>query len=140
MSDRMIYNLQPMLQARDLAETHRFYTEVLGFRQDGRWPEDGEPRWYGLTSGNARIMLVAMQDAAAEPQFTGTLYLYPDDIDAAWTRLRDAAPVEQPLMTTEYGMREFIVRDPNGYRLSFGMSSDHGHDHDHPHDDDGHAH
>jgi uncharacterized glyoxalase superfamily protein PhnB len=134
----MVYNMQPMLQVRDLRESIAFYTDVLGFKVDGTWPEDA-PRWAGLHSGNARIMLSAF-DGIAEPQLTGAIYMYPDDLDAAWERLQDAVAVEEPLATRPYGMREFSFRDPDGYLITFGANAE-PHEHDHPHEGDhGHPH
>jgi hypothetical protein len=33
-------------------------------------------------------------------------------------------------------MREFAIRDPNGFVLSLGNSSDHDHEHEHPREHD----
>ena len=33
----------------------------------------------------------------------------------AWERLKGVCPVEETLHVTAYGMREFTIRDPNGY-------------------------
>jgi uncharacterized glyoxalase superfamily protein PhnB len=129
---RMIYNLQPLIQVRNLRESVAFYTDLLGFKIQGMFPED-EPTWAGLYSGNARIMLSTF-DGVTEPALTGTIYLYPDDLDTAWERLKAAVPVVESPVQREYGMREFSVRDPNGYLLTFAASTDHEHDHDHPHD------
>lgn len=56
--------------------------------------------------------------------FTGSLYLRCDDVDAWWDRLRDIAPVCYPIKNFDYGMREFAVRDPNGFLLQFGQPTD----------------
>jgi uncharacterized glyoxalase superfamily protein PhnB len=73
-------------------------------------------------------------DGVEAPALTGTIYLYPDDVDATWERLKDVAPVVEPLRVTEYGMKEFAIRDPNGFLLSLGNSTDHDHEHEHPHE------
>ena len=132
---RLIYNLQPMLQARDLRASMRFYTEVLGFKVDGVWPDEDNATWCGLTSGNARIMLTQIEPGA-EPTLTGYIYMYPDDVDAAWEHMKDHTEVDAPLTVTDYGMKEFVIHDPDGYHLSFGQSTEepHDHDHEHPHE------
>jgi uncharacterized glyoxalase superfamily protein PhnB len=135
---RMIYNLQPMLQVRDLRESIAFYTDVLGFKLDGTFPEDA-PTWAGLTSGNARIMITALDAAAAQPSLTGVIYMYPDDVDAVWDRLKDVATVVEPIETRVYGMRDFSIRDPNGYMITFGQSVQ-SPDHEHPHGEHEHSH
>jgi uncharacterized glyoxalase superfamily protein PhnB len=134
---RLIFNLQPMLQTRDLRESMRFYTEILGFKIDGVWPDEAKPTWCGLASGNARIMLTQIE-AGSEPQMTGYIYMYPEDVEALWAQIKDKVEVDAPLTATEYGMNEFVIHDPNGYHLSFGNSltaeHDHTDGHDHPHD------
>lgn len=133
MPDRMIYNMQPLLQVRDLRESIDFYTNVLGFRVDGQWPEEA-PTWCGMHSGNARLMMSALDDGVDTPALTGVIYMYPDDVAEAWLRLKSTCDVAEPLRVTPYGMREFAIRDPNGYVLSFGESTnEEPHDHDHPH-------
>lgn len=129
---RLIYNMQAMLQVRDLRESIAFYTGVLGFKVDGTFPEDA-PTWAGLNSGNARVML-SVFDGVDEPKLTGVIYMYPDDVDTAWERLKDVVPVVEPLGTRVYGMREFSFTDPNGYFITLGQSTDMPHDHEHPHD------
>jgi catechol 2,3-dioxygenase-like lactoylglutathione lyase family enzyme len=133
---RMVYNMQTMLQVRDLRESIAFYTDILGFKVDGTFPED-MPTWAGLNSGNARVMLSTF-DGVTEPHLTGVIYMYPDDLTAAWERLKGAAPVVEPPTTREYGMREFSIRDPNGYLITFGQSEEH--DHERPPADSEHRH
>jgi catechol 2,3-dioxygenase-like lactoylglutathione lyase family enzyme len=132
---RMIYNMQTMLQVRDLPASVAFYTDVLGFKVEGTFPDDA-PTWAGLYSGNARMMLTQMNDG--EPTLTGQIYMYPDDLDAAWKRLREAAPVVEPPVQREYGMREFSIRDPDGYLITFGANT--GEPHEHPHAEGDHDH
>ncbi|MEM7263507.1 MAG: VOC family protein, partial [Planctomycetota bacterium] len=58
------------------------------------------------------------------PRFTGSLYLRCDDVDADWKRASSKADVAYPIEDFEYGMREFAVRDNNGYLIQFGMPLD----------------
>ena len=132
-----INSLAPMLQTRDLPKTIAFYTDILGFKVEGSWPEGPSPTWCMLRANDASLMF-STYEAAEEPNMTGSLYLYPQDIDALWEHVKDAAEVDAPLRTTEYGMREFVVHDPNGYHLAFGVSAE---PHEHPHDgNDSHEH
>jgi uncharacterized glyoxalase superfamily protein PhnB len=130
--------MQALLQVRDLRESVAFYTDVLGFTVDGMFPEDA-PTWAGLTSGNARVMLSTF-DGVAEPKLTGIIYMYPDDVDAAWDKLKATVPIVEPIATRVYGMREFSFTDPNGYVITLGNSVDHDYDHDHAHGDHDHGH
>jgi catechol 2,3-dioxygenase-like lactoylglutathione lyase family enzyme len=114
-----------MLSARDLDETIRFYTEMLEFRLDGTWgPEpDGPATWCSLDYGPAAVMFTQERGGEAEPpSMSGSLYFYPDDVDALHAALvaRGATPLNAPT-DREYGMRDFAVEDPNGYLLMFGQ-------------------
>ena len=60
-------------------------------------------------------------DDFESPCLTGTIYLYPDDVDALWEALKNHAEMIQALQNTYYGLREFAVKDCNGYILSFGQ-------------------
>ena len=59
----------------------------------------------------------------AAPALTGQLYLYPPDVDALWRELSGEVEVVSPLATWDHGMREFQIRDPNGYVLRFGAEA-----------------
>ena len=50
------------------------------------------------------------------------LYVDVDDIDGAYARLNGSCDVRKGLHETFYGTREFIVRDPNGFWVTFGTS------------------
>ena len=117
----MIEPLRPMLYARDLDETIRFYSETLGFTCDATWSPHGTPpaTWCALSHGATAMMFTHAE--VDEPALTGRLYLYPADVDAYHDDVvgRGAVIMHAPF-DTEYGMREFSLVDPNGYVLSFG--------------------
>jgi uncharacterized glyoxalase superfamily protein PhnB len=113
-----VTRLTTMLSTVDLQSTIDFYTTLLGFTLSGTWPEQS-PTWCHLTSGDAGIMFSTLE-ARPGAELPGSIYLYPDDVAAMWERVKDVADVDAPLRDTEYGMREFVVHDPNGYHLIFG--------------------
>lgn len=109
----------PSLHARDLRDTIAFYKSKLGFRVTGLYPDD-EPVWCELRRGDIRLMFSRLPDAE-EPTLTGALYLWPEDVKALHAELVErGVVVERGPEVMEYGMREFAVRDPNGYLLEFG--------------------
>ena len=59
-----------------------------------------------------------------KPQLTGSLYFRCDDVNAFWESVKDKAEVVYPIEDFDYGMREFAVRDNNGYLLQFGQEID----------------
>ena len=111
--------LTPMLQSGDLARTDAWYAGLLGFRATGR--AEG---WLRLERDGVALMFMANHHLGA-PAATATQYVTVDDIDALWDRVRDRVSAEWGPETMGYGMREFAVRDPDGYLLSFGQRVDH---------------
>ncbi|MDX1388156.1 MAG: VOC family protein [Acidobacteriota bacterium] len=115
-----LQGLTPMLRTADLKGTVAFYRDVLGFDCEALSEEWG---WARLTRDDVEIMLATPHDHEPfdKPGFTGSLYLYSDDVDAAWKELKDTARVCYPIETFDYGMREFAIYDNNGYLLQFGQ-------------------
>ena len=107
-----------MLWTNDLNQTVAFYRDLLGFecihRMEG---------WALLHKDSVELMLPLAN--AHEPfdkiQFTGSSYFHPDEVDELWQQIKDKAMVVYPLEDFGYGMREFAIRDNNGYILQFGQ-------------------
>jgi uncharacterized glyoxalase superfamily protein PhnB len=111
-------SLVPMLWTDDLDASIAFYRDLLGFECVNHI--EG---WAVLKKDAVELMLSLPN--AHEPfdkiQFTGSFYFYPDNVDALWQHLKDKAQVVYPLEDFDYGMREFAIRDNNGYILQFGQ-------------------
>lgn len=45
-----------------------------------------------------------------------------EDVDAIFTPLKDHVKVVEAPHDTHYRMREFIIRDPNGFWITFGRN------------------
>lgn len=137
----------PILLTEDMPETIEYYCETLGFEVANAMPPD-EPTWCFLRRGDAGVMFIethehgededhehahdhgdAHDHDADHPDPSGmnrlwSLYFYPDDVDALWEKMRGKATVVCPPENMDYGMREFTIRDPNGYALNFGRPID----------------
>ncbi len=116
--------LTPMLATTDLAGTIEFYEKHLGFECRGKWPEDA-PCWASLANGAVEIAFSTPN--AHEPfdkeTLTGSLYLYVEGVDELWEKLRNSVEIVYELETFDYGMREFGIRDCNGYILNIGENA-----------------
>ena len=122
-----------VLITEDITRAIDYYRKTLGFELAGAMPED-EPTWCLLKRDNVRIMFLGPHDHGDEEGHdhddadhdhehapaVSSLYFYPDNVDALWDQLKDKVEVEHPLEDMDYGMREFTIRDPNGYALNFG--------------------
>jgi uncharacterized glyoxalase superfamily protein PhnB len=118
--------LIPMLETRDLEATIEYYTRTLGFDLDATWPSEGPLTWCRVVAGDVALMFMVPDDDAppSDPTITGQLYCYPPDVDALWAELRGKVEVVSPIADWDHGMREFQIRDCNGYVLRFGREID----------------
>ena len=121
--------LRTMLTANDLDETVAFYAR-LGFECVGTF---GEPEltWCQVARDDVRLMFTK-GDAephdhgdgvlhADVPELSGSIYLDVDDVDGLFAEVGAGLDtVEWEPTTFPHGMREFAVRDCNGYLLMFG--------------------
>jgi uncharacterized glyoxalase superfamily protein PhnB len=110
----------PMLWVDDVRATIDYYVSVLSFNE-ANFSED--PSWGVVEKHKVKIMLAKPGPnwPYDKPHFTGSLYLRTDDADAWWDFLKDKATVYYPIEDFKYGMREFAIRDCNGYILQFGQ-------------------
>ena len=113
--------LVPMLETMSLHETIEFYESKLAFTCEDL---DIARGWTYIKKGSVSLMF-ALPHAHApfdRPTFTGSLYLYTDQVDELWMRLKDQVNISYGIEDFEYGMREFAIYDNNGYMLQFGQS------------------
>lgn len=115
----------PYFPVADVARIGAYYRDVLGFRCEY---SAGEPPEFAVYSRNGSpIMFRRVADGSRicpNEQQGGTwdVFFWVDDVESLHNELVGKysevvyAPVVQP-----YGMKEFAVRDPNGYVLGFGQ-------------------
>jgi len=109
----------PMIHVPDVKATADWYVGI-GFRLDG-WNEDcGEWNWALLRFGESEMMLNAGGKASDAERREVDLYITVDDVDAESARLTGQVNVVAPLYNAFHGMREFIIRDCNGFWITFG--------------------
>jgi len=112
----------PVLRSSDYLASRAFMTEVLGF---DCIEEAGDPvLGFGIfRRGRASIFVEAWSGAEA-PYDRWRAYIHVGDAGAAAQDiLSRGGALTRPLSTTEYGMREFEVTDPNGNVICFGSDA-----------------
>ena len=111
-------NVRPVLAVNNIDDTVRFYRDVLGFECANRM--DG---WAALCKDSVEVMisLPNAHEPFEKPTLTGSIYFNTSDVDALWEQIKDKARVVYPIENFFYGMREFAIRDNNGYILQFGQ-------------------
>ena len=110
----------PMIHVPDVSATAEWYASI-GFKLVRQNVEDGEANWALLTLGESEIMLSCGGKPSAAHRREFDLYVHIDQVDGLFARLSDKAQIVEPPHDTFYGMREFIIRDNNGFWITFGQ-------------------
>jgi len=134
-----------MFTARNVAKSVAFYRDTLGFKVEAAWPDEQNPMWANCELGSQSIMFGALMPpgAAAEmcagdegaQKYMETLaqefqsnkngvgvvtYVMVPDVDAFHAGLVKKGLKGLPAPKSQfYGIRDFAVEDPDGYRLMF---------------------
>ena len=105
-----------VFQVKDLSQILRFYCDVLGFEEDFQFGG----QYAGLHLGEAQLHPCA-HTLWARPAGGGTVAIFCDEVDRYYSHLRAlGANIQREPTDEPYGMRDFVVRDPDGNLLSFG--------------------
>lgn len=112
------------METKDLQATISFYTEILGFTLLGTFEHEGTTIWCRLYKDSVHIMFSLPNKEMNYGQIllTGSLYIYLDGVDEFWEKIKDKVEVLYPPENFEYQMREFAIKDNNGYVINFGES------------------
>ena len=115
----------PLQKCRQMID---WLQEAFGFTVHAKYMDGETVAHAQLALGSSMIMLGEVRDDAygrmvGEPGETAgqSVYIAIEDTDAAFSRAQAAGAVilEEPT-DRDYGSRDFICRDPEGYVWSFG--------------------
>ncbi len=134
----MFKTLTPNLMVTDISKSVAFYRDVLGFSLRMAVPEDrnefpdtlkdGVHYIYAqLVYGKVEIMIQSRESLSEDipafrdmsPGAAVSFYGTVEDIDGLYQKLKEKVDVVKALETSWYGMKEFYIRDPDGYILGF---------------------
>lgn len=118
-------DIHPVLRYEDGQRATDWLTSVFGFAENLVVPgTEGDTAHAQLTFGNGMIMLGGGRKAdGANPwsRERSGIYVVVEDIDSHYERVRaGGAEIVRPLADTDYGAREYSVRDLEGHLWSFG--------------------
>lgn len=116
----MAETIVPMIHVPDVRATAEWYRSI-GFTLAGSNEDCGEMNWARLTLGDGEVMFNIDGRPSDAPRREVDLYIQTDDIQALHARLKDNVDIVEHLHDTFYGMREFIIRDCNGFWITFGQ-------------------
>jgi predicted enzyme related to lactoylglutathione lyase len=105
----------------DLEKSRQFYEDVLNFEVKAFF----EPtRWisYHCHGGAFFGILEASQPSGQPPE--DEIFFFTEDIETLWLRVKDCVKVVEPLHETLWGGNQFVITDPDGYKLGFVKNSE----------------
>jgi uncharacterized glyoxalase superfamily protein PhnB len=130
--------LTPNFAVADIRETVRFYQEKLGFElvvlvpesQDGAEQQFSEGKEYVyamMKKGNVELMFQRSDSfhedvSLADKEISGasvSFYMEGEGIEAFYSELKSKEVEISELKLTWYNIREFYIKDNNGYILCF---------------------
>ncbi len=115
------HRVLPCLLVSDMRRAMEFYIDTLGFIQTGYYPIESNPVRTEVRRDDVAIILYteALHGREEVPSFSGALYIFPEDIDRVADEIRGKVPFAWGPEDTEFDIREFAIRDPDGYTLVF---------------------
>ena len=116
----MAESVTPMIHVPDVKRTVEWYTGI-GFTVVETYDDGGDGLSFAVLSfGSGRVMFNGGGAASTQHRREVDLYVYSDDVEALFERLKDRVEIVEPLHDTDYGMREFLIRDINRFWITFG--------------------
>lgn len=116
-----------MLMVQDIQSSMEFYKTFLNFKLVKTIPETEPFDWAKMQCGALEITLQSQDTMAFDiPEMqslkTGStivLHADVDDVDALYAQLKDKVEISQDISTFYPDIREFRIRDLNGYFWTF---------------------
>jgi uncharacterized glyoxalase superfamily protein PhnB len=121
----------PSLRYRNAPAAIDWLCQVFGLARHAVYPGPGNTIGHAeLTLGGGMIMLGSQKDDAHSERFkspeeagfeTRGAYIVTPEVDLVYARAKAAGgTIIRELQSTEYGSREFAVKDPEGHTWSVG--------------------
>ncbi len=100
----------------DVEAALRYYTKVLGFFERFRYGE-----YAGVEYGSVQIHLAGPGATNRRAVGQSGIYIFVDECDAYYAEITArGAKTQAPPTDQEYGMRDFIIEDPDGNLVGIG--------------------
>ncbi len=121
-------DVTPNLVNADVDRSLAFYRDVLGFTLVTTVPEQA-PFAFAWVQRDTVSVFLNSEASAGMKAAAGTNMLFitieaadrASGVDALFAAVKDRAPVIMPLTDQFYGMREFTIKDPDGYAITFAQ-------------------
>jgi catechol 2,3-dioxygenase-like lactoylglutathione lyase family enzyme len=120
----MSHSIVPMIHVPDVRATVEWY-ESIGFRVVATYGNEtpGGMSFGVVAFGDSQVMFNQGGEPSTKHRREVDLYIYADDVDDIYERVKDRVDVVERPHNTFYGMREVIIRDLNRFWISFAQES-----------------
>ncbi|MGC2698358.1 MAG: VOC family protein [Candidatus Angelobacter sp.] len=108
--------IHAVLAANDIPAAVDFYTKKLGFKLAFTWGGD-PPSFAGVNLDKVQMFL---QKGTPNPKGCSVSFLVGDADQLCEFHRANGVEIAEEIADREYGIRDYAVRDLNGYHLSFG--------------------
>lgn len=116
-----LQHVTPMIHVPDVSAAVDWY-RLIGFSVLDTFVDQQDGTTFALLAfGNSQIMLNAGGRVSGDDRREVDLYVRTDDVDTLYQKLSSRVEIRQGVENTFYGTREFVVRDLNGFWLTFGQ-------------------
>jgi uncharacterized glyoxalase superfamily protein PhnB len=111
----------PMFHVTDVRRTVDWYKDI-GFEVKETYGDSGDGLSFAIAVfGAGEVMFSSGGHVPSKHRREVDLYAYIDEVDALYDRIKDRIEIIEGPHNMFYGMREVIVRDLNGFWITFGQ-------------------
>jgi catechol 2,3-dioxygenase-like lactoylglutathione lyase family enzyme len=114
----------PMIHVPDIRAAVDWYTSILGFTVVDQADDGVEKTWAMLKLGDSYLMFNVGGTSSSANRREVDFYVYVDNFDELYGRIKDRVEIVEEPHDTFYGMREFILRDLNRFWVTVGRRID----------------
>lgn len=120
----MAKSVVPMIHVPDVRATVEWY-QSIGFNADATYGnETADGFSFAVMSfGTGTVFFSQDGETSTKRRREVDLYVNVDDVDELYAQLKDRVEVVEGLHDTFYGMREIIIKDINGFWITFAQES-----------------
>jgi uncharacterized glyoxalase superfamily protein PhnB len=111
----------PMFHVPDVRRTVDWYRDI-GFALTVTYEDNSGGLSFAMVSfGTGEVMFSSGGKLSSHHRRDVDLYVYTEDVDSLYGRIEDRVEIVEAPHNMFYGMREVIVRDLNGFWITFGQ-------------------
>jgi uncharacterized glyoxalase superfamily protein PhnB len=120
--------VSPMLAVRNMKQTIEFYRDSLGFKMGMIFPDAVNPEYADLSKDGMVLMFIPTDNIGIKREeklgVGANIYMQIDgDIDKYHDELKDrGVKIVVDIKDEPYGVRDFMVEDIDGYKLTFNQA------------------